>query len=180
VLDDLFRRQQLELGGQPGRGALLLDDLDDLVIEGIVMVAQDDGRPAHQVVDVLVAVDVPELVALGLVHGYREGVARRQIVLDSARDIRLEVLVQLERLRPRLVKLLLDLLEGVLGDGMQLVVHAPRSPLHDLFVFHVSPLYVVKGRQWRFVRDNFIKNAGRFALSSLSSGPSGYHRRRQT
>ena len=71
---------------EAGDGAGLLDDLGDLLAQRRVVAAEHRGAAGLEEVDVLVAVDVPEMRALGLLDGQRERVVEGEVVLHAAGD----------------------------------------------------------------------------------------------
>ena len=83
---DQFGQLELVLVEQPGHRSGLLDHLGHLSPERLVVAAEHRGPAGLQEVDVLVAVQVPEVGALGLAHGQGERVVEGEVVLHAAGD----------------------------------------------------------------------------------------------
>ena len=83
---DQLRQLELVLVEQPGDRAGGGDHLGDLLAQRRVVAAEDGRAAGLEEVDVLVAVDVPEVRALGLLDGQRERVVEGEVVLHAAGD----------------------------------------------------------------------------------------------
>ena len=110
---------ELVLVEEAGDRARLLHHFGDLAPDRLV-VAAEDGRPARlQEVDVLVAVDVPEVGALGLLDRQRERVVEGEVVLHAAGDELHRLVGELLAAAALLVEVAEVAVHDVAADGTQ-------------------------------------------------------------
>ena len=90
---DLFRDHKLGFVQQTCHRAAFVQQLDDLFPDDGIVAAEDRRAAGLQEVNVLVAVLVVEIRAVGPRHAHGKRLVEGQIVLDSAGDILLRLLV---------------------------------------------------------------------------------------
>ena len=148
VAVDLPGDEHLRLVEQARDGAALIEQLKDLFPDHGVIAAQDGGAAGLEEIDVLVAVLVVEVSALGLGHAHGKGLIKGQIVLHAAGDILLGLLIYRPGLGTLLIVILQDhiiiilvrhLPNGLVSEGLELGIDLLGIvPSADAAIIHAA------------------------------------------
>ena len=148
VAIDLPGNEHLGFMEQACDGAALIEQLKDFFPDHRVIAAQDGGAAGLEKVNVLVAVLVVEVSPLGLGHAHGEGLVEGQVVLHTAGDVLLGLLIHRPGLGAFLVVILQNYIiiilvrhlpNGLVGEGLELGVDLVGIvPSADAAIIHAA------------------------------------------